>query len=249
MIYVTLFVMTIEEMVQKAHIDTPIDLTAIETLDKTEPLVHLESSHNVQIEPYWRIKGNWEGERYLQYIAYNPNYTEIYVRATLAKMLSSAASYLPTGYKLVIRAGHRPIEVQLEMLKDCALEYQSRHDVSGSDALDYARQYVTDPRLRLPPHTCGAAVDATIIDERGELLDFGSEINETSKASNLFYDGLSPQQQKNRSLLLEAMLQAGFASLSTEWWHYSYGDQVWAWFYGEDKSLYGISSLTDSMFI
>lgn len=33
-------------------------------------------------------------------------------------------------------------------------------------------------------------------------------------------------------------LHAGLASCMTEWWHFSYGDQLWAWFYNEEHSLY-----------
>ena len=39
-------------------------------------------------------------------------------------------------------------------------------------------------------------------------------------------------------MLVSAMLDAGLASCKTEWWHFSYGDQLWAWFYGNKESLY-----------
>ena len=32
----------------------------------------------------------------------------------------------------------------------------------------------------------------------------------------------------NRNLLLDVMSYAGFTQLPTEWWHFSYGDQIWA---------------------
>lgn len=35
----------------------------------------------------------------------------------------------------------------------------------------------------------------------------------------------------NRKLLLDGMHFAGFAPLSTEWWHFSYGDRFWGMYY------------------
>jgi D-alanyl-D-alanine dipeptidase len=72
----------------------------------------------------------------------------------------------------------------------------------------------------------------------GQLLDFGSKLNEDSERSFLHYPNLTKEQKENRLMLLTAMLDAGFASLMSEWWHYSYGDQTWAWFYGKTNSLY-----------
>ena len=106
----------------------------------------------------------------------------------------------------------------------------------------HARIFVSDPDIELPPHVCGAAVDVELVDAAtGQPLDFGSPINATSEKSFLHYPELTDLQRHNRQTLLVAMLTAGFASLASEWWHFSYGDQVWAWFYGESESLYSLA--------
>jgi D-alanyl-D-alanine dipeptidase len=37
------------------------------------------------------------------------------------------------------------------------------------------------------------------------------------------------------------MLEAGFAQHPNEWWHFSHGDQLWAWRTGQTQAIYGRS--------
>jgi len=43
----------------------------------------------------------------------------------------------------------------------------------------------------------------------------------------------------NRRLLCHAMTEEGFAPNPTEWWHYSYGDQMWAALTKNSEAFYG----------
>ena len=45
--------------------------------------------------------------------------------------------------------------------------------------------------------------------------------------------------QNRRSLLFSVMEQAGFVQHPNEWWHFSYGDQLWAWTSNQGISIYG----------
>jgi D-alanyl-D-alanine dipeptidase len=47
------------------------------------------------------------------------------------------------------------------------------------------------------------------------------------------------QWHHNRSLLATAMATAGFCQHPNEWWHFSYGDQLWAWRSGHAQACYG----------
>jgi D-alanyl-D-alanine dipeptidase len=38
------------------------------------------------------------------------------------------------------------------------------------------------------------------------------------------------------------MIEAGFASHPDEWWHYSYGDQMWAALTGAEAAHYGLAT-------
>jgi D-alanyl-D-alanine dipeptidase len=44
---------------------------------------------------------------------------------------------------------------------------------------------------------------------------------------------------ENRALLRNAMLRAGFTLDADEWWHFDYGNQMWALKSGKDTAIYG----------
>lgn len=166
----------------------------------------------------------------------------MYVRPELLKRLEQAANSLDSQYKLVVRAGHRPIDVQKRVLRECMQDYKDTHaGVSDEEALAHARTFVSDPDIMLPPHCCGAAVDVELFDvEKSSLVDFGSPVNLDEEISYLHYHKITSEQKQNRISLLTAMLKAGLASTAFEWWHYSYGDEVWTWFYQKEACLYGL---------
>jgi zinc D-Ala-D-Ala dipeptidase len=90
-----------------------------------------------------------------------------------------------------------------------------------------------DPRMP-PPHSTGAAIDVTLQDENGQEVNMGSEIDEVSPRSfpNYFKTDNSPdagQFHANRELLYAVMTSSGFQRHPNEWWHFSLGDQMWAW--------------------
>ena len=72
----------------------------------------------------------------------------------------------------------------------------------------------------------------TSIAAAAELL--GGDIDEIGDRSHpdFYADSPNPiehQYHLNRVLLCDAMTKAGFVQHPNEWWHFSYGDQVWAW--------------------
>lgn len=232
--------MNLEEKLRRSRSAERIDFSKYQSSGKDDSLVEIVSSKKILVEPCWTVKDDWEGQRYRDYIADHPDYAGIYVRSKLASRLQTAANALDEKYRLVIRAGHRPVEVQRKILIDCANDYKEVNPgTSDEDALEHARTYVNDPDLTLPPHVCGAAVDVDVLDSTTEqLLDFGSKLNDDNEKSFLYYPNLTQKQKSNRLMLVTAMLDARLASCKPEWWHFSYGDQVWAWFYGEENSLY-----------
>lgn len=232
--------MNLEEGLQRSRNEESIDFSKFESINKQDPLVKMISTEKLLVAPNWTIPGDFEGGMYADYIVDHPEYDGIYVRSELLPRVELAAKSLPNPYQLVVRAGHRPSAVQRRLLKECAAEYKTDHPgVSDEEALEHARDFVSDPDLTLPPHVCGAAVDVEIRDiSTGKYLDFGTALNDDNEKSFLYYPSLTEEQKANRLMLTKAMLGAGLASCMTEWWHFSYGDQLWAFFYGEKNSLY-----------
>jgi D-alanyl-D-alanine dipeptidase len=99
------------------------------------------------------------------------------------------------------------------------------------------------------PHSTGAAVDLTIRWRGGDPLWMGSLFDDASPLAHTdrFEGETSPdafsfsneEARANRRLLYWLMVDAGFASNPSEWWHFSFGDQMWAKLRGEPFALYG----------
>lgn len=119
--------------------------------------------------------------------------------------------------RLVVLDALRPHRVQVELwdhLKDTDL-----------------RQYLADP-ARGSIHSYGMAVDVTLLDATGAELDMGTAFDALSRLSHPQHEAehhqaglLTAQHLSNRSLLRNAMLDSGFEGISTEWWHFDFGDR------------------------
>jgi D-alanyl-D-alanine dipeptidase len=67
----------------------------------------------------------------------------------------------------------------------------------------------------------GAAVDLTLVDgASGESLDMGTGFDDMRPLSWLGADGLPALAERNRTVLLGLMTNAGFDFYRNEWWHY-----------------------------
>ena len=59
------------------------------------------------------------------------------------------------------------------------------------------------------------------------------------QAAATWSDKIGPEAKRNRMLMVEAMLGAGFSNCRDEYWHYSWGDSGWAVRHGEKECPYG----------
>ena len=235
--------MTLDEKVERSKSQERIDFSKISCLNQTDHLVKVNSSDKIRVEPVWEMNGDFEGRMYADYITDHHEYDGIYVRSNVLKRLQAAADSLSPQYQLVIHAGHRPIAVQKRLLRGVMDDYRKEHPAASDDeALMHARMFVSDPDIKLPPHCCGAAIDVELYDlNLKSHVDFGSPINMDDEISYLHAQNISQTGKDNRLLLLRTMLSAGFSSYYAEWWHFSYGDEIWAWFYRESSCLYGLA--------
>jgi D-alanyl-D-alanine dipeptidase len=99
-----------------------------------------------------------------------------------------------------------------------------------------------------PPHSTGAAVDLTLADHEGQPLPMGGAIDALGPVSEPDHYAsaalAAPQSEParwhaNRERLQDVMAVAGFCRHPNEWWHFSLGDQLWAWTRGEGQAIYG----------
>lgn len=179
---------------------------------------------------------------------------ECYIREGNLKRLIEAADMLPAGYRLLIFDGWRPEKVQVNIYKKYLKELKENMPKKTDDELkEIAEKFVARPsqREKSPsPHITGGAVDLTIVDDRGMTLDMGTGFDETTNRTyTRYYEDLLKKEKaltsregkilKNRRQLFGIMSDVGFINYPNEWWHYDYGDQLWAYIKKEDNARYG----------
>jgi D-alanyl-D-alanine dipeptidase len=178
-----------------------------------------------------------------------------YARLSAFKKIVKAAELLPKGYKFVVLDAWRPIEVQQSLFDAFKTIVRERHPEieDENEITEMTTQFVALPSIddkKPSPHNTGGAVDLTIADENGIWLDMGTCFDETTDRTVTRYyeeklesgDHLSEREigiSKNRRLLYHIMIKAGFTNYTDEWWHYDFGDQLWAYHNdGKVKAIY-----------
>ena len=87
-------------------------------------------------------------------------------------------------------------------------------------------------------HQTGGAVDLNLCDSDGIPLDIGSEYPIKCPEMVTSYV-LDPAVNERRKLLCSVMHKEGFANYPGEWWHFSYGDQLWVAYSYKRYAIYG----------
>lgn len=108
------------------------------------------------------------------------------------------------GYRLVLYDCYRPYPIQYKM-----------YEIVNNPL------YVAKPG-KGSNHNRGQAVDISLADEEGNLLDMGGAFDEFSEISHYAYKNISRKARKNRKRLRTIMIEAGFTPLESEWWHFDY---------------------------
>lgn len=165
--------------------------------------------------------------------------------------------------RLAIFDGWRPLAVQAFMVEHAIGQTCAQRGLNPADAGPALAAVVAevgrfwappnpDP-LAPPPHSTGGAVDLTLaFAETAQPLDMGGAIDTIGAVSEPDHwleqaqacgDPLQCRAYErwhgHRCWLREAMAAAGFCQHPNEWWHFSYGDQLWAWRAGQAQAIYG----------
>ena len=144
-----------------------------------------------------------------------------WLRREAGDALAQAAAWLAQhrpGYTMAVLDALRPQRVQEVLWAELA----------GTPLT----MYLANPE-RGSIHSFGMAVDVTVIDPASQEVDMGSGFDEMSlnshpdhEVEHLAQGLLTAQHLIERGWLRAAMRHAGFQSISTEWWHFDFGDRV-----------------------
>jgi D-alanyl-D-alanine dipeptidase len=214
-----------------------------------EPLVQIAAEgvagenyyHSARNAPYWgRIEGS---------------IPELYLRRSVAAKLARINERLSAAdLELYVFDAWRPRAVQVYfhdvwMPRELA---RRRPELSGEALTREVERYWAAPTRDAAspaPHATGAAVDLTLRWRNGETLWMGSIFDDATEIAHRDHlEGAAEtgmcfsdeEARANRRLLHWVMTEEGFVGHPEEWWHFSWGDQLWSALTGAGPAFYGL---------
>ncbi|MEK7634960.1 MAG: M15 family metallopeptidase [Patescibacteria group bacterium] len=176
---------------------------------------------------------------------------EIFLRKSfIAKLKAIDEELNSLGLRLLIQEGYRPLLVQrfvqeVSVLKGLRKENPNLGEAELFEKLKmFAASADMDLQLSPPPHLTGGVADVNLVYlETGKVVDMGKRGGLYNTA---FPDALEnynfktmEQPKRFRRLLFWLAFEQGITTNPTEWWHISWGDQMWAWITKSSCAMYG----------
>ena len=208
-------------------------VTAIPVLESNEKLfdVHVSSlsygkpPESPETAPYYRL-----------------------LREGVISKLERAQSNLSKGFSFRLYEGYRNPEFQKKLFKEQLIRTTKLNPIWGEvkcykEASKLASPLKTfDGTLITPPHSTGGALDIEIVDINGKVIDFGMEtkdwFNVDPQLCESYVSNLGDEAKENREMLISTLESEGFVNYPREWWHFSYGDQYWAFNKNKPNAIY-----------
>ncbi len=223
----------------KHHLTKPPDRVAARSIlpgTSTEPLIAASHYSGWIVRPVYHEVG------------ISGAVPEIWLRKGVARRLQYAANLLAPNYQMVLLDGWRSEHVQRELYHSIRAQTALNYPDQTSDQIDQlALNFVSLPDadpVQPSPHLTGGSVDVTLAGHNGRVLNMGSDFDEASDRSWTHAISEGPAAER-RQHLLHAMTSAGFTNLASEWWHFDYGNWLWAWYGQKREAIYGpIQSLS-----
>ena len=168
---------------------------------------------------------------------------ETVVRESVARKLCAAAKALPKGYRLAVLEGWRPHHIQRRMyLRTWNRVKQAHPEWSDVQLKRVVNRYTAPMNDRVPPpHSTGGAVDLFLLDDELNELDMRSPFESWDRrAYHTDAPGLDREVVERRRVLNAALTEGGMTNYPSEYWHWSYGDQGWAYRTRAKHAVYGV---------
>lgn len=168
---------------------------------------------------------------------------ETLLRESVAKKLAEASQHLPRGYSFAIIEGWRPRHIQRRMYLSALQRWREMHpewsEVHLRRVVNRFSAPPDHPKVP-PPHLTGGAIDIMLADRKGRRLDHHAPYPPRDPRSyQTDAPGLSAEAKRVRTLLKETLASVGITNYPSEFWHYSYGDQGWAYRGRKEFAIYG----------
>ena len=166
---------------------------------KDEDLVLIkEYIPSIRFDIRYATENNFTGQ-----VIYDSN--DAYLRYGTVKKLKRVQEQLQEkGLCLLIYDAYRPTKAQEKLWEICP-----------------DPNFVSDPKNGFSGHCRGGAIDITLMDSNGELLEMPSDFDEFTSLADRDYSDVSSVAAENSQMLEDIMTKNGFSGYRKEWWHYS----------------------------
>lgn len=188
----------------------------IKVVDNNEPMVQLLTGESV------RTNGN----------------TFIGRKGMIERLQKAADEVSEKGFCLHVYQTYRSPEAQCNRQKELYKKLKQKYPyLEEKDILSLLKKSVAGVG---GGHQTGGAVDLGLCDKNGKAMDMGTQYKEHNNKTMTLCKNLSNKQRKNRLILLNAMQNADFVNYPVEWWHFSYGDKMWAAYSNKKIAVYDV---------
>ncbi|MBR1948773.1 MAG: D-alanyl-D-alanine carboxypeptidase family protein [Alphaproteobacteria bacterium] len=176
-------------------------------------------------------------------ISFNNRYTSVKtIRKYIYEMLLKAKLNLPEGYNFVIYEAYRPLSSQIALWNEVVAKEKNNHpekDINSEDFIALCNKFVANPYRQGSGHQSGAAIDVSLVDDKGKEHDMGGTVRGFDNTAEFDCPNISKEARNNREILKKALEEVGFVNYPSEWWHYSFGDRLWAKLTGSKIAIFG----------
>ncbi len=169
----------------------------------------------------------------------------VYLRGSVYKKLCALDELVKKdNYKIKLFDAYRSLDKQKEFWENTLEETKQKNpNLDEKEIIRRATLKLANPTNGIGGHQTGGAIDITLVDEHNKELDMGSKYLEHIAQTYSYCDNLTDIQKKNREYLFQKMKELDFVNFPMEWWHYCYGDRMWAAYKGKKECFYGYIKL------
>lgn len=157
------------------------------------------------------------------------------------KRLNLQPKKLPEGYFFKIYSAYRSISEQTELWnKNYTLIKEKRPNADEYKLTRITKAVCADPRKSFGGHQTEDTIDIALCNRYGQDYDMGTVFYlDHSEKIKMQAKNISKKAKGNRDILYKALQSEDFVNYPNEWWHFCYGDRMWAAYKKKNSYFYG----------
>ncbi len=169
----------------------------------------------------------------------NPEFRDDWrIRTEIRQRIEKASTTLPDGLGFMIYEAYRSRQQQQRLWDPVYAKLQHENpEWHADDLYAEASRWISPPDGFGSGHQAGAAVDITLATLNRHPLDMGTGMNKFTPLTMTSSPVVS-SIRINRDILVSSLAKYGLANYPDEWWHFSYGDRLWAEVTGRTQAFF-----------